>query len=330
MAVLVFACACSGSSRPSGSPAPVAVTVTAGSAAQPEAAQPPAAPSTEPSRPPARVSLEWLDGDGVVPDLPFPFAVPVGDAGLAAAIEGALAAVDGDVSVVVHNLADGRWAAYNEAHVYYAASTYKMSLLFEAYRQVDAGERALSDLLTLDEKYAEYDLGTLDYLGLHAGDTLTLEDALRAMIVVSDTPTAVLLQDTLGAARVDATLRSLGLTGTEFDNRDLPATAADMARLLEAIAAGEGVGESSRLAMLSLLMQEEVAGGVLSAVPPGTPVAHKTGNLGTNNHDIALVWGPAGPYIIAVMTDTGLGWDPVVAVASATWQYFDQNRGPAQ
>lgn len=326
-ALVILACACSESGGPSGSPAPLAVTVTAGSTASPAPSGPPPESPSETKRPGAHVSLEWLDGDGVVPDLPFPFAPAVPDPSLAGEIQRALLGVEGDVSVVVHNLADGRWAAYNESQVYYAASTYKMSLLYEAYRQVEAGERALSDVLTLEEKYAEYDLGTLDYLGLHAGDTLTLQDALRAMIVVSDTPTAVLLQDTLGAARVDETLRFLGLMDTEFNNQDLPATAADMARLLEAIAAGEGVGDASRLAMLSLLMQEEITGGVVSAVPPGTPVAHKSGNLGTYNHDIALVWGPAGPYVIAVMTDTDLGWDPVLAVASAVWRYFEENRG---
>ncbi len=327
VAALVFVCACSESGGPPGSPAPVAVTVTAGSTATAGPTESPVAAPGETPRPGAHVSLEWLDGDGIVPDLPFPFAPAVADSSLAAEIQAALVGVDGEVSVVVHNLADGRWAAYNESRVYYAASTYKMSLLYEAYRQVEAGERALSDVLTLDEKYVEYDLGTLDYLGLQAGDTLTLEDALRAMIVVSDTPTAVLLQDTLGAARVDETLHTLGLTDTEFNNHDLPATATDMARLMEAIAAGEGVGDGSRLAMLSLLMQEEITGGIVSAVPPGTPIAHKSGNLGTYNHDIALVWGPAGPYVIAVMTDTELGWDPVVAVASAVWRYFDESRG---
>lgn len=274
---------------------------------------------------PSRVSLDWLDGDGPVPDLPSPFAAPQQDAELRAVIDEALVGVKGSVSVVVHNLLDGRSAALNENRVYYAASTYKMALLYEAYRQVESGERDLDDLLTLEQKYVEYDLDTLDLLGLHSGDQLTLGDALRAMIIVSDTPTAVLVQDTLGADRVDATLRALGLTKTEFNNRDLPATAQDMARLLEAIAAGEGVSGQSRLAMLSLLTQEQITGGIVSGIPKGAPVAHKTGNLGSANHDVALVWGPAGPYIIAVMTDTLAGWDPVVAVSAAVWRYFAEN-----
>lgn len=328
LGVIALAClgpaACSDGQMPpdaSATPPPFATVIVSTPIA------PTAAPTNheDADRTPSRVSLDWLDGDGLVPDLPSPFAAPRQDAGLRAVIDEALAGFEGSVSVVVHNLLDGRSAALNENRVYYAASTYKMSLLYEAYRQVESGERDLDDLLTLEQKYVEYDLGTLDLLGLHLGDQITLGDALRAMIIVSDTPTAVLVQDTLGADRVDATLRTLGLTETEFNNRDLPATARDMARLLEAIAGGEGVSDQSRLAMLALLVQEQITGGVVSGIPEGVAVAHKTGNLGSANHDIALVWGPAGPYIIAVMTDTLAGWDPVFAVSAAVWRYFAEN-----
>lgn len=282
------------------------------------------APST-PTPPPVLVSLDWLATGIEVPYLPSPFAAPSADPGLQAVVESAIAGDPGSVSAVVHNLADGRYAAVDEAHVYYAASTYKLAVLFEAFRQVESGEQDFAEALTLEQKYVDNDLGTLEFLGLHAGDTLTLGDALRAMIVVSDTPTAILLQDTLGAARVDEALRGLGIEGTEFNNHDLPATASDMARLLEAVAAGEGVSGDSRLAMLSLLLQEEYSDGVISGVPAGTAVAHKTGSFYNATHDIALVWGPAGPYIIAVMTGTPGDWARIAAVSAAVWQYFADN-----
>ncbi len=282
------------------------------------------APST-PTPTPVLVSLDWLATNIEVPYLPSPFAAPSPDPGLQAIVESAVAGDEGSVSVVVHNLADGRYAAVDEAHVYYAASTYKLAVLFEAFRQVESGEQDFAKVLTLEHKYVENDLGTLEFLGLHEGDTLTLADALRAMIVVSDTPTAVLLQDTLGPERIDAMLESLGITETRFNNRDLPATARDMARLLEAVAAGEGVSGDSRLAMLSLLLQEEYSDGVISGVPEGTAVAHKTGSFYDATHDIALVWGPAGPYIIAVMTDAPDDWSRSAAVSAAVWQYFAEH-----
>jgi len=271
-------------------------------------------------------SLAWLDGAPPVPELPAAFAAPADDPGLRAAIEGALAGREGSYSVVVHNLANGRYAAINEGHVYYAASLFKLELLLEAYRQRDAGQLDFARLLTLEKKYVEYDLNTLEALGLVEGDMISVQDAVRAMAIASDTPTAVLMQDTLNAARVDQTLASLGLTDTKNANRALPTTARDMARLLTAIASGGvGVSGASRVEMLSMLQQEWFDDGVPAGVPAGTVVAHKTGSYTDATHDVALVWGPTGPYLIAVLTDRSYDWEAIREVARAVWGHFAAN-----
>jgi beta-lactamase class A len=225
----------------------------------------------------------------------------------------------------VHNLRDGRYAAFNEHEVYYAASLFKMGILYEVYRQRDAGIIDMQRLLTLEPKYAEYDLGTLESLGLVAGDMLTVADAVGAMAVASDTPTAVLLQDTVGCDRADQTLRSLGITQTEFCNRDLPATAADMTRLVEAVAGGAGVSDASRNEMLTLMSEEYYRQGVIAGVPGGTFVAHKTGSYSGATHDVAVVWGTAGPYVISVLTDQPSNWGTIAAVSAAVWTHFANN-----
>jgi beta-lactamase class A len=272
------------------------------------------------------VSLAWLDGAPGVPELPASFAPQVGDGGLRAAIDAALAGREGSYSVVVHNLANGRYAALNEGRVYYAASTYKLEVLLEAYRQRDAGEMDFARLLTLEKKYVELDLNTLEALEIIENDQVTVQDAVRAMTIVSDTPTAALLQDTLNPVRVDQTLASLGLSDTENANRNLPTSARDMARLLTAIAGGEGgVSENSRVEMLSLLRQEGYRSGIVAGVPPDTPVAHKTGSYTDATHDVALVWGPTGPYVIAVLTDRSYDWGPIREVSRAVWDYFAAN-----
>jgi beta-lactamase class A len=281
---------------------------------------------TPPPRSPMVVSIAWLDGGPPVPELPAAFAQRADDGGLKAAIEAALTGREGSYSVVVHNLASGRYAAINEGQVYYAASLFKLELLLEAYRQRDAGELDFAQLLTVEEKYVEYDLKTLEALGILEGDQVSVHDALRAMAIASDTPTAVLLQDTLNAARVDQTLASLGLTDSKNASRDLPTTARDMARLLTAIAAGEGgITEASGNEMLSLLQQEWFDDGVPAGVTGETVVSHKTGSYSDATHDVALVWSPAGPYVIAVLTDRSYDWTAIRDVSRAVWDYFAAN-----
>jgi beta-lactamase class A len=270
-------------------------------------------------------SLEHLSADVAVPELSATFATPSEDPALAALIRTTLSGYEGTYSVVVRNLEDGRFAALNEGEVYYAASLFKLALLLEAYRQRDAGEIDFSQVLTLEEKYAVYDLGTLESLGLEAGDMLTLADAIRAMIIVSDTPTAVMVQDVVNPWRVDQTLRSLGVNDMSVMTTDLPTTARDMALLMEAVAAGEGVTAESRREMLALLLQEWIRGGIPSGVPANSAVAHKTGNLANATHDVALVWGPGGPYIISVLSDRSWDWEATVAVSRAVWDYFAAN-----
>jgi len=257
-----------------------------------------------------------------VPELPEPFVEAAPDPVLQELIETTLAGLPGTYSVVVHQLADGRSAALNEGQVYYAASLFKLGLLLEVYRQRDAGEVDLGQMLILNEEHVAHDFGTLELLGLQEGDTITLGDAVTAMIVLSDTPTAIMVQDVVGPARVDATLFSLGIEQTSFNDTSLPAVAEDIARLLEAIAAGEGVSEESRREMLSLLLQERIGQGIPVPLPAGTAVAHKTGNWINATHSVAIVWGPAGPYVIAVMSDQPWTWEPVEAVSLAVWDYF--------
>lgn len=285
-----------------------------------------AAPTDDPVQTPEAtgelVSLDWLAGSAAFPSVPSPFAPPVADPGLLDAINGALAGLDGRFSVIVHNLADGRYAAINPNNTYYAASLFKTAVLLETYRQRDLGIIDFATELTVDEEITQYDLGTLEYLGIEEGDKVLLGDAVEAMIVVSDTALANLVLGEIGSANVDATLREIGATTMSVGTRDLPTTAADMYTVLSAIATGGGVSEGSRQEMLSLMAQEWFLSGIVAGIPAGTPFAHKTGSFTDATHDVAIVDGPAGPYIIAVLSDRSYQWEPIAGVSAAVWQYF--------
>ena len=145
------------------------------------------------------------------------------------------------------------------------------------------------------------------------------------MIVVSDTPLALLMIDQLGSNNVDATLRSIGATVMTVNDSNLPTTAIDLAQLMTAIVAGYGVTTASRDEMLSLMAQEWYRDGIIAGVPAGTSVSHKSGSYTGAEHDAAIVWGPAGPYVIVVLTDGSGDWAPIAAVSAAVWQYFEAN-----
>jgi beta-lactamase class A len=321
--VVALSVACA-SRTPAETPTPQVLDGTPQATASTQSRTPARSP-TPPSSPtpaPTLVSLNWLAADVTVPGLPGEIAAPAEDGGLQAAVQNALAGFGGGASVVVENLEDGRYAATNETQSWYAASTFKAAILLTAYQQRDAGTLDFDKVVTLSEDYTQYDLGTLDDLGLKTGDQVTVRDAIRGMIVVSDTSLAALMEDQVGGNDVDAMLRSIGATAMTVNSRDLPTTAIDLARLMIAIVAGQDVSAESRAEMLSLMAQEYYTQGIIAGLPPGTQYAHKSGSLGANVHDAGILWGPGGPYVIVVMTDGSGGWTPIADVSAAVWNYF--------
>ncbi|MCX6022183.1 MAG: class A beta-lactamase-related serine hydrolase, partial [Chloroflexi bacterium] len=177
-------------------------------------------------------------------------------------------------------------------------------------------------LLVLEDEYVAYDLGTLARLGLEPEDRVSVEDAIAAMIVISDTPLALMVQDAAGANKVKDLVDAEGMTGTTQPRAPTRTTAADMARLLEVIAGGKGFTEASRVDMLSLLLQERIRAGIAPGIPAGTSLAHKSGNLEDATHDVGIVWGPSGPYVLAILSDQPWKFDPLVRVSRAVYEYF--------
>ncbi len=327
LVVVLALVACGGDSEPTGptatpfvilgtpdrgspSPNPVATSVTAD---EPAVTLAPASDV---------VSLDWVAGSAAFPAVPSPFAAPVADASLLAAVEAALNGRDGVFSVIVHNLADGRYAAINPNATYYAASLFKAPVLLEAYRQRDLGVIDFATELTVDAEVVQYDLGTLEYLGIQEGDKVLLGEAVEAMIVVSDTALANLVLGEVGYGSVDATLAGIGATTMSVSTSQLPTTAADMYAVISSIARGDGVSEGSRQEMLSLMAQEWFFSGVVAGIPAGTAFAHKSGSFTDATHDVAVVEGPAGPYIIVVLSDRSSQWAPIASVSDAVWRYF--------
>lgn len=248
--------------------------------------------------------------------LPVPMAE---DSRLQAAILDELGPNASRYGVVVRRLSDGLGATVNPGRVFYAASTFKLAVLYEAERRRSLGELDFSATLELTPEDLDEDLGTLADLPLGPDGTLTIAGALEAMIVHSDNASAVALMHLLGAGAIDETLASLGLRHTSVNTRELPTTAADMALLMEAIARGAGVDAVARAHMRELLLAQLTRTGIPAGLPVGVIAGNKTGTWENATHDVAFVEAPGGTYVIAVLSEAGWEWDPVARVSRAVY-----------
>jgi beta-lactamase class A len=244
---------------------------------------------------------------------------------LLAAIQDALGDQAGHFGVVVVRLNDGRSAVLNGDQVYYAASLFKLAILYEAGRQVSAGTLDLDSRLHLTDADVAEDLGTLGDVEVAEDGTELVSEALRAMVTLSDNTSAVALLHRLGGGNIDATLRDAGIETTSVNTEELPTTASDMARIMELIVRGEGVSEDAKTMMRDLLLHQGTRTGIPQGVPRDVSVGNKTGNWEGATHDVAFVDAPGGTYIIAVLSDGSWDWDPLVKVSSAVYAAMTRN-----
>ena len=283
-------------------------TQAAGAATTPESAT----PTTPVSSPSPRATQGPIQGD--VPSAPLRQ-----DDKLAAAVSGVIGDDPSGFGVVVKRLSDGRGTALNDDQVFYAASTFKLAILYEAERRISEGTLTLDDTLTLTEDDLKEDLGTIKDVGLGPDNTISIGDALRVMVTMSDNSTAVALLHLLGGAQIDATMTDLGMLHTDFNTEELPTTAGDMATLMEAVYNGWGLSPEAQQHARGLLLQQDIRDGIPQGVPNGVPVGNKTGTWDGATHDVAFVEAPSGVYVIAVLSTGSWAWTPLQNISAAVY-----------
>lgn len=249
--------------------------------------------------------------------LPLQWHQPV-----ALAIQRALALVADDYAVVAKRLDDGCGATLNDERVFYAASLFKLAILFELFYQRERGQVRFDEHLTLIEKYEQYALGELLW---PRDSAVRIDELAEKMITHSDNVAAMLLHDRLGNSAINERMRELGLRATKITN-DLPTTAADMARLLEAIASGRIVGPAASAEMLALLRAQRVNDRIPAGLPRGVAVAHKTGNWERACHDAGIVFAPAGAYILVVLSEEVACAKRVASLSTAVYEALAADR----
>ena len=151
-------------------------------------------------------------------------------------------------------------------------------------------------------------------LYLRVGQRIPVAELMRLMITRSSNLATNALIELVGAAHVTEGAHALGATRTQVlrgveDQKAFDAglinttTAADLADLLAQIENGRILSPSSSALMREILLAQEFNEKIPAGLPPGTRVAHKTGEITAVSHDAAIVY-PSGrkPYVLVVLT----------------------------
>jgi len=183
-----------------------------------------------------------------------------------------------------------------------SASLFKLGLLVEAERLVDAGAMTYGTAITIQPEDVT-DEGSYVFVGAE----VTLDEALELMITVSDNGSALALWRILGPANVNATLAKAGLSAfhVAVDNsEENVATPRAFGQFFALLARRQLVSAAASERMLARLGRQKINDRLPAKLPPNALVAHKTGNLVGLVHDAGIIYTSSGPRIVVAMT-----WD---------------------
>jgi beta-lactamase class A len=206
----------------------------------------------------------------------------------------------------------------------HAASTMKVPVLIQLFRDQDAGLLSLDDSTTITKTFrsivdgSPYELGAPDdsdtTLYQRVGERETLRTLAELMITVSSNLATNMLIERVGAERTQATMRELGadsiavLRGVE----DMKAyerglsnttTARDLGVILTAIAEERAASAAATTQMLGIMLRQQFRDAIPAGLPPHVRVAGKDGWIEGITHDAGIVYLTDAPsYVLVVLT----------------------------
>lgn len=245
--------------------------------------------------------------------------------------------LDGVMGVAIEDLTSGQKYQLRENEVFPQASSIKIAVLAELYRQAQQGKLKLTDLYVVKSADLVEDSRIMN--GLTPGVTqITLRDLATMVAAVSDNSAANILIDRVGMENVNSFLDSLGLTHTRLrrkmmdlkaagEGRENISTPGEMMTLLDAIYRGKVLNKSLTDDFFKLLSTKKNSW-IPRDLPENLKIADKDGELEGVRNDSGVIFLENRPYILCVMT-TYLrrerdGEEAISKISVDTFHMFDR------
>ncbi|WP_341356380.1 serine hydrolase [Rossellomorea sp. y25] len=201
----------------------------------------------------------------------------------------------------------------NNETPYSAASLIKVPILLEGFRQAEQGKIDLNDTVMVPKEERVGGAGVLKTLSENI--SLTVEDLLTLMIIVSDNTATNLIIDRLGSDAINSLCNSIALKHTKLSRKlmdfqamkqgyDNVTSASDIITCLRILDQGQIFSEQSREKMLYILHQQQLDTKLPAKMDKDKVyIANKTGELPGVEHDCAIVRCEEKTAYIAVLID---------------------------
>ncbi len=245
--------------------------------------------------------------------------------------------VDGVVGYEIVDLTSGDRFTHLEHGMFPTASSIKLAIVYELFKQVEEGRIHLDESLVLDRAKAVGGSGVLVHLGT---PTLSIRDYAALMVTLSDNTATNVLIDRLGMDAINMRMQTLGLKSTKLRRHMMDTAAArrgdenvsspdDLIKLLQATAGAHASdSDHGRMAAAVELLELPKESRLRRGIPEGVQVADKPGELDGVRADAGIVFAKNRPYAFVVMTtyleDVAEGERAIEEMSRTAYRYFSR------
>jgi beta-lactamase class A len=245
---------------------------------------------------------------------------PITPSSLEEKIKAEISTFPGNVWIYAKNLDSGKEYSLRGEERVRTASTIKLPIMTEVFRQVADGKISWSDEFTLTKSNKQGGSGILKEFS--DGSKIDLKTATVLMIVVSDNTATNLILDKIGIDNVNQFMKTLGLNNTlslrkiggggdAQANQDPVnklfgigvSTPKEMVMLLEKLEKGEVVSKEASAEMIAILKRQQYTDGLGRNLLDTVPIASKSGALDRLRSDVGIVYTRRGRIAMAITCD---------------------------
>jgi beta-lactamase class A len=229
------------------------------------------------------------------------------------------------VGLAAHNLETGKEILIQPDMSFHPASTIKVCVMMEAFRQARRGLFSLDDWVAVKNEFTSIADGSIYSLSVEddsetdlyerIGKSLPVRELIFRMITVSSNLATNLLIERLTPEATTRFMQELGTNdvivrrGVEDDKAfrlglNNAATARGLMQILLKLARREVVSGQDSDAMIEIMLRQKFNDMIPAQLPTDVHVAHKTGWMGRDYHDAGIVCLPDGKaFVLVIMTE---------------------------
>ncbi len=213
--------------------------------------------------------------------------------------------------IIVEDLSTGWRIEINPDRLFPSASLAKVPIMASCFLAAAGSKLDLEKKVRLCRRDKVAGSGVIK--NLPDGSVFSVSELMSIMITQSDNTASNMLIDCLGQDYLNESFRRLGMRSTNLarkmmdfvsrkQGRENYTSAGDMAFIFEEIYYGRLINKVYSRQCLDMLMAQKIRDRIPAKLPPGTPVAHKTGLEYGVCHDAGIVFVPEGNFLICVLT----------------------------